>query len=239
MKGVIAALLLFGAATSASAQVAAADSAELVGVTQRMLDAITSGDSTVWASRLAPGWFTSDEEGNHIGRAEFLAGLHPLPAGQTGKLSFNNPHFIGDGSVIVLAYDADEEHHYYGQVLVTRFHSTDTYEKLNGRWMQIASQQTALPTPIAGIGVAPSLLREYAGSYTLTAGIAITVTAKDSTLSYSINGRPPQRFYAVDDRIFIRHGVRGFWVFERNPAGAVDRLTDWRDNNAVTWTRTP
>lgn len=216
---------------------AAADSTELVSLTQRMLDAITAGDSTVWASRLAPGWFISDEEGNHIGREEFLAGLHPLPPGQSGKLVFKNPHLIGDGSVIVLAYDADEEHHYYGQTLITRFHSTDTYEKLHGRWMQIASQQTALPTPIARISLAPALLKEYAGTYVLTDGIAMTVTAKDSTLWYSVGGRPAQRFYAVDDRIFIRHGVRGFWVFERDSSGAVDRLVDWRDNNAVTWRR--
>jgi hypothetical protein len=71
----------------------------------------------------------------------------------------------------------------------------------------------------------------------LTAGISMAVTAADSTLSCSVNGRPPQRFYALDDRLFIRHGARGFWVFERDRAGAVDRLVYWRDNNAVTWTR--
>jgi len=43
----------------------------------------------------------------------------------------------------------------------------------------------------------------------------------------------------LDDRLFIRHGVRGFWVFERDPAGAVTRLVNWRDNNAVVWHREP
>jgi hypothetical protein len=38
---------------------------------------------------------------------------------------------------------------------------------------------------------------------------------------------------ALDDRSFIRHRVRGFWVFERDSAGAVN----WRDNNAVVWRR--
>jgi len=41
------------------------------------------------------------------------------------------------------------------------------------------------------------------------------------------------------EALFIRHGVRGFWVFERDGSGAVTTLVNWRDNNAVTWRKLP
>jgi hypothetical protein len=54
----------------------------------------------------------------------------------------------------------------------------------------------------------------------------------DSGLVLVRAGREPQALYALDDRLFIRHGVRGFWVFERDSTGAVKDLVNWRDNNA-------
>ncbi|HEY8852124.1 MAG TPA: hypothetical protein VIM36_08085 [Gemmatimonadaceae bacterium] len=49
--------------------------------------------------------------------------------------------------------------------------------------------------------------------------------------------RHAERLYAIDERIFVRHGVRGFWLFERDSAGAVSLLVNWRDNNPVIWRR--
>ncbi len=223
--------------TTAAAQVARGDSAYLVTTTQALLDAVTSGDTAVWAPVLAPDWLLSDEEGAAIGRKEFLAGLHGLPAGQSGKLTVRNWHLTGRPGVIVMTYDADEEHHYYGQLLLTVFHQTDTWIKAGGHWLQLASQATALPHPIAGRPVAAALSAEYTGSYALTPEIKLTIAADDSGLVINRTGRPGQRLYALDDRLFIRHGVRGFWVFERDSAGKVAELVNWRDNNRVTWRR--
>jgi hypothetical protein len=235
--GVLLFLLL--QARLATAQVSPKDSAYLVNTTQALLDAITNGDSTVWAPLLAPEWFLTDEEGQHLTRKDFLAGLHPLPPGQQGTLTVANVHLVGSSSVAVISYDAEEEHHYYGQLLLTTFHLTDTYVRRQGRWRQIASQALALPRPLAGRVVAPALLREYAGTYSLTSEILATIAVTDSGLVLIRAGREPQPFYALDDRLFIRHGVRGFWVFERDSTGAVKDLVNWRDNNAVVWRRQP
>src|ERR1041385_7712085 len=94
------------------AQVAPADSAFFVHVTQQMLDAITSGDTTVWAHQLAPEWVEADEEGRYITRSELLAGLHPLPPGQHGTLTLDRWRFMGGGTTVVMTYDADEVHDY-------------------------------------------------------------------------------------------------------------------------------
>jgi hypothetical protein len=232
-------LLLPAGRSSLGAQVTATDSTYLLQASQAMLDAVTSGDSTVWARYLAPEWFVSDEEGEHIPRAEFLAGLHPLPAGQTGKLTVANPHLAGDRNVVVLSYDALEEHHYYGQLLLTTFHQTDTWVRRGTQWLQLASQATALPQPIPGVPISEAGVRDYLGSYQLTAEIHLVVAFAKGGLVMRREGRPDQALYALDDHLFIRHGVRGFWVFERDSTGGVAELVNWRDNNAVRWRRIP
>lgn len=220
-----------------AAQQSDPDSAALVAVTQRLLDAITNGDSAVWSAYLAPDWFATDEEGNHLTRADFLAAIHPLPGGQSGKLSVGHPYWLHSGTTAVLAYEANEEHHYYGQTILTRFMTTDTWLKRKGRWWQIATQQTALPTPINGVTLPAEKVKPYVGTYELTPGIRMDVVSTANGLETRREGQPGRPFYAIDDRIFIRHGARGFWVFETDSTGKVDRVVDWRDNNAVTWMR--
>jgi hypothetical protein len=230
-------LALGGAAPAASAQVSPSDSAALVATTRRLLDAVTAGDSAVWAPHLAPGWFMTDEEGRHIPRAEFLRDLHPLPPGQSGRLELAACHLVGTAGTAVLSYAIDEEHDFHGQRLRTRFHATDTWVRRGKGWRMLASQVTALPTAVPGVRVDPRLLEEYAGTYRLAEGIELTVEADTGGLRLVREARPPERLHALDGRIFIRHGVRGFWVFERDGGGAVVRLVNWRDNNPVAWQR--
>jgi hypothetical protein len=219
------------------AQVAASDSAMLVLVTQQLLDAITNGDSAVWARHLSSRWTITDEEGHRIKRAEFLRDLHPLPPGQSGVLRLADWHIAGTPTAMVVSYATDEEHHYYGQTLTTRFRSTDTWVREGKVWRMLGSQITALPTPIQGRALPRHVLDEYAGTYVLTPGITVKLSASDSGLQLIRGLRQPERLYAIDARIFIRHGVRGFWLFERDSAGAISRLVNWRDNNPVAWRR--
>jgi hypothetical protein len=226
------------AAAPLSAQLSARDTTEFLSTTQAMLDAITTGDTSVWAPHLAPDWFESDEEGNRLSRSEFLAQMHPLPPGQSGVLKVGAWHLVGHGDWAVLTYDIEEVHHFYDQTLQTRFHSTDTYTRTDGRWWQVATQQTALPTPVAGITVAASQLAGLAGTYALTSSISLSIAVRDSTLWMASGSRPPQRLYALSDQLFVVHGRRGVWVFERSADGKVTALVYWRDNNGVRWRRT-
>lgn len=225
------------AAAPLSAQLSAKDTAEFLSTTQTLLDAITTGDTTVWASRLAPDWFETDEEGNRLSRTQFLAQMHPLPPGQSGVLKLGDWHLVGRGGWAVFTYDINETHHFYDQTLVTRFHSTDTYAKIDGRWWQVATQQTAFPTPVEGINLAPSQLTDLAGTYALTASISLAISVRDSGLWMASGSRPAQRLYALTDQLFVVHGRRGVWVFERGAGGKITGLVYWRDNNGVRWRR--
>ena len=71
----------------------------------------------------------------------------------------------------------------------------------------------------------------------MTPDITLRIVVSDAGLSMVRGSRDAERLYALDDRIFIRHGVRGFWVFEQDGSGRVVELVNWRDNNAVRWHR--
>jgi hypothetical protein len=86
--------------------------------------------------------------------------------------------------------------------------------------------------------VPATVLQRYVGEYELTPEIQLTIAATDSGLTLQRANRPAARLYALTERMFIRHGVRGFMVFEPD-AGAVTRMVQWRDNNAVVWKRRP
>lgn len=236
-RSLLATLALIVGAASLRAQVAPADSSSLVGLSQKLMDGITNGDTAVWASALAPDWFLTDEEGNHLDRAAQLAYLHPLPLGQTGTITVSHPRFTGGGDVAVISYDADEVHHYYGQTLVTTFHATDTYVRRGGRWQQIASQVTALPRVVNGLPLPEGRGAELVGTYVLTPEITMDVAVRDSGLVLVRPGRPAVPLKQLTTGIFVRDHVRGFWVFTRDGQGRVTGLVDWRDNNAVVWTR--
>jgi hypothetical protein len=230
-------LLVTLIAAPAAAQVPAADSAWLVATTQSLLDGVTLGDTAVWSRHLAPDWIQATEEGEVVDRAAFLADLRGLPPGQEGRLTVTRRRLTGDSAVAVLSYDADEWHNFYGQELRTVFHITDTWVRSSGRWQQLSSQVTALPRPITGKPVPQRVTRAYTGRYALTPAIRLTIAATDSGLVMTRQSSSTQRLYALDDRLFVRHGVRGFWLFERDSAGKVTRLVNWRDNNPVVWRR--
>lgn len=224
-------------ASAARTQLTAADSAAFVRITQSLLDAITYGDSAVWAPHLAPAWFIVDEEGNRIARNDFLPMLRGLPPGQSGVLRVADWHLVGDGVVAVLSYDIDEEHDYHGQHLRTRFHATDTWVREGGGWRMLASQVTALPTPVAGRPLPRGLLDDYAGTYVLADEITMEIAVADDGLQIVRGSAPPDPLRALTETIFIRDGRRGFYLFERDESGAVVRLVHWRDNNPVVWRR--
>lgn len=77
-----------------------------------------------------------------------------------------------------------------------------------------------------------------AGTYALTPAISMTVSVRDSALWMASGSRPAQRLYALSDQLFVLHGRRGVWVFERGADGHVAALVYWRDNNGVRWRRT-
>ncbi len=245
LVGALAALAVCPAAIQAGRMpTASAAKAELPRLAQRLLDAVSAGDTTLWARRLAPEAVLTDENGQTRTRAEFLAELRPLPPAVSGTLRVANPQVRVAEAAAVLTYDALEEARYYGQVLRTRYHTTDTWTWRKGRWWLLGSQTQVLPSERAvEVWVPDTLtLRAYVGRYRLAPGTAYAVDydvyLEGSRLFGRRAGRQREELLPSSPDVFFRRGApRGERLFVRDTSGRVVRMLDRRDNNDVVWER--
>ncbi len=206
---------------------------------QELLDAVASGDVAVWQKYLAEGCLFTDEEGNVRTREELLKELKPLPKGYLGSIKMGEPKVFARENVIVLSHRDREELELYGQKLVTYFHSTDTWAKLqNGEWKLVAVHVMAIPNERKPIAVSIKKLDEYVGQYQLAPDVTYTITREADKLWGQRTGRGKEELLPLCADTFYRKGIwRGEKVFERDARGQVVKLLDRRENNDLVWTK--
>src|SRR5215213_3872430 len=94
IRSASAAILLaavFVAVPAAAQQPADSTTAQLVRISQALMDAIAPGDTATWNRYLAADGVFTDENGRTRTKAEVLAELGPLPAGYVGHIRVTNP----------------------------------------------------------------------------------------------------------------------------------------------------
>jgi hypothetical protein len=218
---------------------AAADTtSDLKKIAQELLDAITAGDPTVWDRHLAENCIVGTEDGRTLDKQQMLAEIRPLPAAYKGSLTMANVQVREHGDVAIISYDIPEKLELYGQTLHTRFHSTDTYLKRDGRWRVIALQLQVLPSELEPVSVDPKLFDAYVGRYQLAPDVVYVVTREGNRLMGERLGREKEELLPKSETIFsVRGKPRGEKVFVKDSEGRFTRLIDRRDNNDLVWTR--
>ena len=217
---------------------AASTESELKRITQELLDAVTAGDRTVWDRHLADSCLIGTEDGRTLVKAQMIEEISPLPAGYKGSLTIANVQVRDHGDVAVISYDIPEKLELYGQTLNTRFHSTDTYLRRDGRWRLIALQVQVLPSELEPVAVDPKIFDAYVGRYQLASDTVYVVTREGNRLMGERLGREKEELLPKSETIFfVRGKPRGEKVFVRDVKGQVTRLIDRRDNNDLVWTR--
>ena len=218
---------------------AAADTeSELKKISQELLDAITAGDPSVWDRHLAENALVGTEDGRLLTKAQMVKEIQPLPAAYKGSLTMAGVQVRDHGDVAVISYDIPEKLELYGQTLQTRFRSTDTYLRRDGRWRLIALQLQVLPSELEPVAIDPKLLDAYVGRYRLAPEVVYTVTREGNRLMGQRTGREKEELLPKSDTIFfVRGQPRGEKVFARDAKGTITRLIDRRDNNDLVWTR--
>lgn len=119
---------------------------------QENLDAIAPGHVEVWRRNLHDKFTHVDETGIVRNKTEILAELTPLPKGLVGKLEIQKFQVTVEGDVAVATHEDLEHLEYHGQMLVSRWRSTDTWLKTPEGWRMFGEQTMALledprPTP--------------------------------------------------------------------------------------------
>lgn len=189
LVGIVGALALFGCATSAPREQASPAAQHLIELSQGLLDAVTAGDKAVFVATLAEDGVFIDEGATVRTRAELIEQIGPLPPGYVGRLEMHNAltRVVGDAGVV--SFDITETLDLYGQLLTTRYHTTDTYQRDGGEWRLIAEQTSVLPSELTPMSADPAHYDDYAGTYALAADVRAQVVRDGEHLYMQREGR--------------------------------------------------
>jgi hypothetical protein len=209
----------------------------LTEATQELLDAIATGNKTIWQRYLADGSIYADEEGRVLTKDELIRELNPLPAGYVGSIKIGATKVLVQEIVVVLSHLDREELELYGQKIVTNYHMTNTWAKQkDGQWQLVSTQVMAVPNERKPATVDPKSLDSYVGEYQLAPQVTYTVTLQGDKLFGQRSGRAKEELLPLCGDIFYRKGVwRGEKVFEKDGQGRVVNLRDRRENNDLVW----
>jgi len=106
---------------------------------QALVDAIASGDRSVWDREMDPSCVVTSEEGEVLTKQQFLEALAPLPTGLTGGIAVKDLTVQKWPGFAVVRYLADEWESVFGQKLTTRYRITNTYRHADNDWKMVAA----------------------------------------------------------------------------------------------------
>lgn len=201
------------------------------------MDAVGEGNQTPWKKYVAEDCMYFDEKGRSLNKGALLTELSPLPAGILGSIRIAKAQSHIERNIAILSYDMDETETIYGQKMKARYHATDTWMRRNGEWQIVAGQVLRYyEDPPPGKADA-GRYAEYAGTYELTAGVTLEISADGEQLMRRRGDGPKEILFPEAPDIFFRKGVEGRLLFPRNENGKVDALIDRRNNEDVVWKR--
>lgn len=235
MKTLLVLVLLTPVATFAAGAPADVE-AELRRLTQENLDAIAPGHVEVWRKNLHDQITHVDENNIVRNKTELLAELQPLPKGLVGKLEIAKFQATLEGNVAVATHEDLEHLEYHGQLLVSRWRSTDTWLKTADGWKLIAEQTLAVLEDPPAITLPAEQACSYAGVYRLTSEITETLRCANGRLFGIRTGRPEVAYEAeIADVFFAKGKPRTRRIFTRDEHGAITGFVDRREGIDVRW----
>lgn len=223
------------AASVASGQAASLES-ELRRLIQENLDAIAVGDTEVWRRNLHPEVIHVDEEGRVRTRGELLAELRPLPPGLAGSLKIAELRLVSHGDTAIVTHEDQERLDYFGQLLESRWRTTDTWVKTPEGWRLAAQQILALQVDPPAIAMSRKVPCEYGGTYELTREIRGVMTCTADGLQFRRADRPAVLYRPEAADVFFAPGQpRTRRIFQRDESGEIRGFVDRREGHDIRW----
>lgn len=206
--------------------------------TQRLLDAIAPGDVAVWQELLDADMIQIDENDVVRGKAALLAEIKPLPKGLIGHLKIDDFRLVQKGDLAVVTHEDDETLDYYGQMILSRFRNTDTWHRTPEGWRLLSSQVLAVLKDPPATKLDATILCGYAGTYSLTSEIVVSLKCEKDHLIARRTGRPDRTFLPEVRDVFFEPGEpRTRRIFQRDSAGRVTGFVDRREARDIVWKR--
>ena len=218
-----------------------ADAAELVKyfrtTEQKLMDAITKGDKSEWDKVLDAGFVMTTEEGQVLGKRQFLEELRPMPAGLTGDISVQELTVQPVENVAIVRFLADEWQTIFGQRVSTRYRVTDTFRREGADWKMLSSHVSVVTHDPPGQEVSKDQWPGFVGTYQLQPdGWTFTVELRDGLLYGGRDPKKLRRMIPLAPSVFVLSGSLGEWMFVAE-RGAVTHLLSFRKFEPLVWTR--
>ncbi|MEP7041681.1 MAG: nuclear transport factor 2 family protein [Dokdonella sp.] len=226
-------LSIVSGASAVAADVETETKAQLLQLTQELMDAVPAGKADVWQRILADVAMLVDEYGRRQDKAEIVESIHPFPQGFSGSIEIRDPAVRVQGDVAVLNGEFYERETVFDQKLVVRYIFSNTFVRRDGAWKLLAANDVTLPTPPPVLAVADLKLDDYPGVYSYGPGRAFTIARDSDTLFYTTKaGGRHTDLEAVAKDVFMDGGdEKSLIVFRRNARGAITELIERRKYN--------
>jgi hypothetical protein len=204
---------------------------------QKLMNAIASGDKAAWDRVMDTSCVITTEEGQVLGKKQFIEELRPLPAGLAGDISVQELTVQEFEKVAVVRFLADEWVTVFGQRLSTRYRVSDTFRREGQDWKMMASHVSVVTQDPPGQEVSRELWPTFVGTYRLLPdGWTFTVELRDGLL---YGGRDPKKLRSLiplTPDAFVLSGSLGEWIFVTEK-GAVTHVLNFRKFEPLVWTR--
>jgi len=241
LRPLIGGMVLALAATSAASaeEAPAAVRNELVGLTQKLMDALPTGDKAIWEKAVTDDAVVIDEFGRVAGKADTIASLHPFPPGITGSMEMRDPHAWLHGDSALLSVEQYERETYFGQNFVVRYRALLTFVKQGGEWKMAGFEDVTIPTAPPRLDVPGLTLGDYAGTYRIAPGHAWTLSVDHGVLGYvtHVGGKVTVLQPVAKDVFMGTDDERNLLVFQRDEHGKVTALIERRKFNDLRLSR--
>ena len=204
---------------------------------QKLMDAIAKGDKAAWDQVMDPSCVYTTEEGQVLGKRQYLDELRPLPAGLAGDISVQDLTVQPFENVAIVRFLADEWETVFGQRVSTRYRVTDAFRREGSEWKMLASHVSVVTQDPPGQEVSKDQWPGFVGTYRLLPdGWTFTVELRDGLL---YGGRDPKKLrqlIPLAPDAFVLSGSLGEWIFVTEK-GAVTHILNFRKFEPLVWTR--
>jgi hypothetical protein len=214
---------------------------QLVKITQAWVDAIPLGDRKVWEDTLTDDALIVDEFGRIQHKKEAIDSLHKFPPGLAGSIELRDAHAQQYGNTAMLQVEQYERETVFGQQLVVRYESLETFVKHGDHWKLAGVMDVTIPTAPPRLRVTGLVPADYLGSYRYAPDSAWTMQVKDGVLGYVT--RPGRPFKALDpiarDVYMETDDEKNLLIFRRDASGRVFEMIERRKFNDLHFRRDP
>lgn len=204
---------------------------------QALMNAITTGDKGAWDKVLAPDWVLTTEEGQLMGKKQFLEELRPLSPGLKGDISVQELTVQHLDNVAIVRFLADEWETVFGQRISTSYRVTDVYRRDREEWKMAASHVSVITHDPPPQEVSKDQWPGFVGAYRLLPdGWTLTVELRDNLLWGGRDPKKLRQFIPLAPNVFVLSGSLGEWIFVADK-GVVTHVLNFRKFEPLVWTR--